>query len=385
MAQFEISRDVFPQANCPYGRLQTYAYEGDIKAVLEALPKLPLELYRAIVENIEDRTTLLSLCLASNAFKFEAERLLYKSVTSTDTTNRAAHLAFLRTITENGRLALLVHTYHFPFIDNDTYDPLNQLLRRALQATTNLRELTITGLCRLAKTYYDGLTPQSLFSGCTFQLETLYLVQYVDAREFFSFLATQQRLRRLAVYFDRNGQSPPSTVCPKLDFLQGNRRAIEVLLPNRQITTLVWDPSCYEATRAMPHLSEPLRYVKTLMFDGCYLRPSLSAIVDHLASLEYLELVALHAEELDDVCKISSLRGLVLTDAFSFSTWDRRVSMISPIFASCGHLDHVDIEQVQYGDYQRLYQRWTLPHGSEVPVLIGLFRKEVVRRRFYND
>jgi hypothetical protein len=258
---------------------------------------LPLELYRPIIENIADIATLLALCLTSSVFRFEAQRVLYDSVASL---SMISLLAFLRTMIKVDRLALLVHKYHLPCLYNDRVcSPPNLLLNDALKAMINLRELSV--ISPIKNFHSAEASSLFIFSGCKFQLEALYLVQYVEGGAFFSFLSTQKKLRKLAAYLDNQGQPPPPTVCPKLITLQGNGATMETLLPNRQIATVIWDPDCYDSRRSMLHLSEPLRCLKALSFEGCYLRPSLRAIVDHLQGLEFLELVALHVSFLQHI------------------------------------------------------------------------------------
>jgi tRNA (Thr-GGU) A37 N-methylase len=56
--------------------------------------------------------------------------------------------------------------------------------------------------------------------------------------------------------------------------------------------------------------------------------------------------------------------------------------MVSPIFESCHQLEYIDMEPVRYSDSQQSYQRWAHPHGSEAPVMLGVFQKDSVRRPF---
>ncbi|KAF9481488.1 hypothetical protein BDN70DRAFT_876279 [Pholiota conissans] len=361
-------------ADDTHGLIQDRVIDGQGHGLLSCL-RLPFELYRPIVELVADRPTLISLCSTNQVFKYEAQRILYHTI---DALPPYSFVTFLRTMIEDEQLALLVRTFR---INTDMRSPsLNYLLNVALRAMINLRELFVN--CTI-KTLPEPEVPRlSIFSGCKFQLDTLSIVQYLDVGAFFSFLATQRKLQKLAAYLVDQGQPLPSGVCPKLASLQGNRATIETLLPNRQITTVIWDPDSYDARRSMLHLSEPLRSLKTLSFDGCYLRPSLRTIVDHLQSLEYLELVALHAGEIQDICKLSSLRALVLTDAFSFGTWERRVSMVAPIFASCHQLEYVDMEQFLCSDSQKPYERWGCSSGSQTPVMLGYLQRDFVRHPF---
>jgi hypothetical protein len=126
-------------------------------------------------------------------------------------------------------------------------------------------------------------------------------------RVFFSLIATQSQLRKLTVYLRNGGQVLLESGCQELDVLQGNRVAIETLLPCRKISTLIWDPDSYDMNRPMSHLAEPLGQVRVFSFKRCYMRPSLQTVVDYLKSLEYLELVALRVGRLQFTCRAKTI------------------------------------------------------------------------------
>ncbi|KAF9542272.1 hypothetical protein CPC08DRAFT_756069 [Agrocybe pediades] len=359
---------------------------------------VPIELYRPIVEYVVDRQPLLSLCLTSKDFKFEAERLLYNSMTTPLTENGVTvHAKFLRTVSNVKRLAALVRTYYFSW-GNKCYSvppsPLPSLLRSALQAMVNLRELwlAVVDMHSTAAPGTESIVQMPfIFDNCTFQLDTLLMMHCIDTTAFCSFLAGQKKLRKLTAYLDpyaRNRKhilSPEA--CPSLEVLQGNRNAIDVLLPNCHIKSLMWDPDMFEMNQSLPHLSEALSDLKILSLGGNYLRPSLHTLAEHLKSVEWLELVTIHSGELDVIGSIASLRGLILTDAFSYTTWIHRTSLVLQVFSSCSQLEFVAIQSIvsRSSHQPNLYERWTCPPGSSKPSIEGVEDKEAIYQRFDND
>jgi len=216
------------------------------------------------------------------------------------------HTRFLQTVSSVKRLAVLVQTYHFSRGERCYSAPpksLPWLLRSALKAMVNLRELwlDVTDTIRIGSagigTTGSAVLP-FIFDECVFQLDTLHMLHCVDTKAFCAFLMTQKRLRKLTAYFNpcttsKNYILPPAA-CPSLEVLQGNRSAIDALLPNRHISSLLWDPDMYEMNQSMSHLCEPLSHLKILALEGSFLRPSLHFLAEHLKSVECMELVTLH-------------------------------------------------------------------------------------------
>ncbi|KAF8889416.1 hypothetical protein CPB84DRAFT_1447358 [Gymnopilus junonius] len=265
--------------------------------VVEFLPRtLPVELHRDIVQNIDDRATLLALCTTSCAFKVEAERMLYRSMTQNlaqADVDKAIHLSFLQTMANAKHLAALVRTYHLQvakvcILSANAQREFSDLIRSALRSMVNL--------CRLWLDLPSSVMRPDpfIFDHCSFQLESLQITQTQTTHELTAFLGTQRRLRELSVNLDNSVQPVPAAVCPHLEVLQGNRNTMNALLPRRQIKTLIYDPDTYEMNEPVSHLSEPLDHLLVLSLGGFYLRPSLHILTSFLRSLEYLELVSLH-------------------------------------------------------------------------------------------
>ena len=210
------------------------------------------------------------------------------------------HLAFLRTVATIGRLAGLVHTYHLPNItlcDGDVKTGFPYLVRSALQGMVNLRELWV-GL------QIGEIGPSScIFEGCKFQLESLRLGLTCRPGEFAPFLEGQRELRQLTVNFRSDAQDLSISVCPNIKLLQGNRHAIDALLPQLNVRTLIYSPDTYEMNESLAHLSGPLGQLQVLSLGGHYMRPSLHVLAPFLTSLEYLELVSLHVSRFLPRCR----------------------------------------------------------------------------------
>ncbi|KAF9000347.1 hypothetical protein BDZ89DRAFT_699404 [Hymenopellis radicata] len=149
--------------------------------------RIPLELYRPIVECVSDRRTLLSLALSSQDLNVEAERVLYRTINNVHDVQSYTHI--LRHLTSCPRVARLVRHIHFilrSYVGDD--HEFWQLLPTALRSLPNLKTLVFRGVgeCRAAQ----------LPSDCAFQLE--YLDWWCPSSDVSSFLASQRHLKTVS-------------------------------------------------------------------------------------------------------------------------------------------------------------------------------------------
>jgi len=75
------------------------------------VPALPWELVSTIIQEVIDRNTLLSLCLASKATFAEASRWLYDDISDNLNMNADRHCRLVETLVKAPHLASLVHSY----------------------------------------------------------------------------------------------------------------------------------------------------------------------------------------------------------------------------------------------------------------------------------
>ena len=123
--------------------------------------RLPIELYRNIVNQIDERRDLYHLLFVSRAFHAEAERILYNDVNCDGDPRPLEH------IIRSPHVACLVAS--LKLATEYPADPV--LLNAALRATTNLRSLELTGIAWSSEE--RGL--DKLVRGVVFQLQRLVL------------------------------------------------------------------------------------------------------------------------------------------------------------------------------------------------------------------
>jgi hypothetical protein len=134
--------------------------------------RLPIDLYRFIIEYISDQRDLCSLCVVSKAFRQESERVLYRNVRLTN--NYACLVSWSQAIINTPWLASLVHTLSLPSLtryhDGLYVSFLVQSMAKALRALTKLKALHIVNNSS-AGLFQCYLHP-TILRGCKFRLET---------------------------------------------------------------------------------------------------------------------------------------------------------------------------------------------------------------------
>jgi hypothetical protein len=319
-------------------------------------PTLPTELSQLIANNLdpvdpEDRSTLVALCLVSQAWKAEAEAILYRSIYLWQA---RAYILFLQAIIHRPSLGRLVQYYHFQdLLDytslqadmqiyhfavlemnlagkpphmaqklrntakhlacNSTLKPgpvethkfwettdriIADLFIKASKHLQNLKYLHMQSV--LAPRWSDkrAFTRELALMAPSFRLKYLYWENNHDEKDFALFLQGQTELRTLNVTGWK--KAIPSHTLPKFKYLSSLRASltgIRSLLPRGHVTTLLWTPDkdddrelTYEDLRL---LAPALKQLKTLRFGWRSVRPSLGQISEHLINLRVLHLVML--------------------------------------------------------------------------------------------
>ena len=253
--------------------------------LLHRMIMLPQELLRPIVYYLyaeKDRSSLHALSLTSKNLSSEGERLLYCNITLA---NERLHNEFLTTIVASRQKALLVRSYSQDGPDFAGKRRLWNLLTQSFGIMHNLTHLSFR------PSFLTGAPDQIQQWG--FQLRSLDCRGGHEVGQVLSdFLGTQPRLKRLGVDWATSSPAPiTSSACPALEFLRGNRGAIEILLPGRYVTSLAWTPHPLDPSDAVDHLAPSLHNLRALSFGGSTSRPSLNLFIRHLQSLEVLKLV----------------------------------------------------------------------------------------------
>jgi len=320
---------------------------------------IPLELYRPIVETISDRNTLRSLLLASRHLSTEAERILYRNVEWGDYwksshSNVTSQTLFFRTVIDCPRVARLVWRYHSwsnKFIVDD--DPYWTLFSAALRALVNLKELEFERF-RNAPTAH-------VLRGCTFQLVSLIWECYHDENELSVFLTGQEALQQLCVIWREECAGPPASALQNLSCLAERSGTIRTFLPGRKITHLRWFPKFDEPLPdIIAIISSALRHLHVLALVGPDTLLSLSAIVDYLPNLRFLELNGDRKTDLLYIHRLPRLEGLVI----SMSPWlEKSVpDLVIRLYSESRSLLFIEISS----GFPHAYRRWY--HDSMEPV-----------------
>jgi hypothetical protein len=309
---------------------------------------IPLELYRPIVE-VSDRNTLLSLLLASRHLSTEAERMLYRNVQWSSDSDVVSRKLFFQTVIDYPRVARLVRRYYCfsnIFIADD--DPYWTLFSTALRALVNLKEL---GFRR------RGGTPTAhVLRGCTFQLVSLEWLCRTDENELSVFLTGQEALERLRVYWREECAGPPASALQNLTSLGEISSTIRTFLPGRTITRLRWQPNFDEPLpNIIASISSALHNLRVLALFGPDKILSLSAIVDYLPNLRFLELMGHRDTDLLYIHRLPHLEGLVI----SMSPWSEKPcqDLVIRLYSESRSLLFIEIE-VDGNSFPREYQRW---------------------------
>ena len=353
---------------------------------------LPLDLFRPIIEEIDDKNTICSLLLTSKTFQHDAERRLYHTPNPPiPSPSPSTHVAFLSTITTNPRLASLVHKYIFNDVVTYGENPLWDLAKLGLRAMVNLKVLHFRASA--------GHPAAEILDGCSFQLEYLHWGSHSDEVAMKRILPQQPKLRDLYLECDStivetflSATHLPAffgdDCCPDLHWLGGNRTTMELLLPRRNMRNISWVPAL-DDSNADPipdSVAQALGRVETLSLGGQFMRPSLRILVDHLRQLRVLEIIGLVSsgeKELLMITRLPNLRELVVSSQRSvmyipFPNVVDRHQFIQHLFVKCQQLQLVDLVYSWLAKDESLYQRWK--RGDENPKV--LFSKDVHAGRF---
>ncbi|KAF9471993.1 hypothetical protein BDN70DRAFT_887492 [Pholiota conissans] len=256
---------------------------------------VPLELFRPIINNIEDLETLCNLCLSCDAFRAEAEHVLYRSYTSKHTDER--HLLFLDTVQRNPRLAALVRSYRLEMDPLAHYSSTTlDLIGSALQNMINLKDLSVA----INPAKHANAVPLDKFN---FQLKRLrWIEQEEDVSNevgdmFVQWLSTQKDLLHLD-WLCRRTQLVKPPACPKLLSLRGTQKTMYALLPGRNIVRFQGVSIRGHGRDEMidfDRVSTELANLRSLSVRNYLQYNDYIALVDrYLPSLEYLELYELY-------------------------------------------------------------------------------------------
>jgi len=360
--------------------------------LLDHFPMLPLELFRPIIEEVDDSNTICSLILTCKAFQHDAEQRLYHTpnpahpkVLRLDYT----HVAFLSTMTTNPRLASLVHTYYLIDVVSRG-NPLWDLAKLGFRAMVNLKVLHFRAFSRQPAAV--------LLKDCPFQLEHLHWESHFDEVGMACTILPQQpKLRHLYLECDPHTierhlrelnmfhhASPPANhlfaddCCPNLHSLGGNRVTIELLLPGRNIRKLSWNPTNDKYGRVSESVAQGLSRLETISLPGYLIRCSPDTLI-HLRELRVLEIVnsgsgERHEQEVGIIKRLPNLRELVISiesrrTNIPFPDIVERHQCIQQYFAECPHLHLVDFFSSWSVTNEIWYQRWT--RGDARPTLVS--------------
>ncbi|KAK0459084.1 uncharacterized protein EV420DRAFT_1538197 [Desarmillaria tabescens] len=297
------------------------------------MTRVPVELYRCIVECVTDRKTLLSLLLTNHVLHDEAERILYRDVSN--------------------------------IFDIESDHTCWKLLPIALRALTNLKMLVFRSIGGSLEAYIP--------SDCA-----CHVLPESKGSELSHFLPTQHRLRTIQnLQWRPDYQVPPPSSLPALSTLSGNYDAIKALLPGRTVTSLHWISDVKDVRHPdVSELVEPLGNLETFRLGGHHERPSLALLAEHLSKVKVLELFGVKPGDLECIDKLPHLEELKVSTQWGSSSNGPisprdAASVVSKLFDSAPALQYVDIAQPVYWPipaFCQAYDRWW--RGSTKPETI---------------
>ncbi|KAF5317649.1 hypothetical protein D9619_012555 [Psilocybe cf. subviscida] len=319
--------------------------------------RLPLELLRTIVENVQSQAALLPVALASPALREEAQRILFMAPMLP---TPLSHLTFLKTVIASPlRLALLVKTYTqfgmlYPGATSDQRQTLQERTAAALKVMVNLKKLGYRAT--------RSKPAADILRDCTFRLTGLSWVCYGDDAQVLlrEVLPHQSGLRHLGLLglweVSSDDIQAVKSLCPALSSLEGPVCVISVFLEGRKIRHLQWtlEQEIIGTDVGLPSLPAELHDVESLIYGANDDFP-LRSVVSHLRSVKFLKISSREAE-FEEFPELPNLRVLLLSD----------YTDPSPV-AAASHVDSVatafrHYKDLQYVDWQvgsRSYVRYT--------------------------
>ncbi|KAJ3507981.1 hypothetical protein NLJ89_g6002 [Agrocybe chaxingu] len=203
--------------------------------------RLPVEIIEFIVEFVKssrDYRTLASLALVNKSLCERARSILYHTLSSLENnTTFGATPQCLKDFPHLGRYVLTCTIQHTLLVGHrGTHIVDNALLfpERVSEHLVNLKDLSI-------KKFDHGNVLN--FETIPFQLDRFCWNDCNAFLPLLTFLKTQSELRRLEIGFSYNPFTMEFSLthCPKIEYLEGNRGMVEVILPGRKVSILLWE------------------------------------------------------------------------------------------------------------------------------------------------
>ncbi|KAF9002077.1 hypothetical protein BDQ17DRAFT_1409660 [Cyathus striatus] len=341
-------------------------------------PVFPPELLLQIVSHVTCPRTLSSLLRTSVIFRADAEKSLYSGDwINYNTWSERKHTHFLRTIASSPRLAALVRVYsarYFPAKDEFT-----SILRSALEAMTNLEELT-----------YQSIEPAlQLLEKCTFRLQSFTLLSANEnPRSVLVFLGNQLNLRHIALQqeltrrmyrmiwkephdpcYTKNGEAVGhfifQVLCAHLSDQKGasiNKDTFFHFPVDRAGIIEPNDPSVTHTLSRVTHACIGKR--PEGKWRGAR-EPILRGFVNRLENVTNMELVNRPEADVDSARYLSSLKTLAITfPVFPVYKIFKRTRYLQDLFQKFELLEDLYVHCLSLLDTQRpseewVYERWT--------------------------
>ncbi|KAH9474942.1 hypothetical protein JR316_0012040 [Psilocybe cubensis] len=293
-------------------------------------PRIPIELLELIVDEINDRGSFHALTLTSHFFRNRVEPLLYASPMSPYPNPKLpapvpsyrsivddpwVHLLFLRTVSTNPRLALLVKAYHSPSILKHADTPLWRYTARAFRTMKGLKELWL-------RTFDGRPAAQSLLLR---RDHPLYVNDPDFERDQHRTWWNESEIRGLTLVDPGleavHGCGPDPGPSFQLETMYWGCRTwndepglSEFLRTQNAISALVLDEKSSTSAYINGLGTSGMGKLRALYFEATIYRPSFGVgVVEYLRGLEVLELDDCHEEDLMVLQRLPCLRELVLS------------------------------------------------------------------------
>ncbi|KIM43957.1 hypothetical protein M413DRAFT_443025 [Hebeloma cylindrosporum] len=340
--------------------------------------RVPSEIVRLIVEEIEDSRSLVALSQGSKELQVEAERLLYRFLTENDGSRSFRCLSSIKKCPRRGEF---VRVYHVHITAHKQRRSIWNLIGKTLPLMVNLRELVFRYIIGAAphttiipRDYTPRLQKFAWSGGgscCCFQDE-----YHEHTSQALKFLERQTHLQHLywqpSSAVEPIANPVPPTFAPHLDTLIGDIETIRTYLPGRDsITTLQLftgkETRCLAPDLSLEEtfesLSPQLRRLKYLSIQPWIQPPlidtSLQLITPHLHSLETLRVLSLTDLEIyQELPKLKNLKRLIIIHSLLPNQPLEEVKLIFACVPSLIFL-YTGQEDIYGRDCESKYKRWT--------------------------
>ncbi|KAF8656002.1 hypothetical protein AX16_002822 [Volvariella volvacea WC 439] len=299
------------------------------------MPSLPETVYQHIAQYVSERSDLCALSLVCQAFRYEAQQLIFRVIPQLRTESRyCLVIPILASSPWHARqVREFYFTPHSTVIPQDIWD----MLFTALISMVNLERFAFS--CgRIAQSNLRDILralPQ-----CTFRLRAFFWSNYCTDSSLVPFLESQPEIRTLSLHWCTSPNIAPGML-PNLTHLNCCSHVAEALVPKRAISWVYCTDQLSSIERLAPAFLESLRQLEYFIY-MVYLDTCLHDLIPYLSNLRRLKIFAHSATDdfLTDLAQLPCLEELYIMLLAGFSNYPE---VSQEIFQTCTTLAYLEI------------------------------------------